>query len=266
MALTHNVCGSNVKAFCLKLVDGTDDNWVALSCPVCYTGVTMGECTGTLDATPEIYGQTFVPYGDANKFFRSNGPGAAPTWETGPVGPQGIQGVPGAAGAAGTGFVFSEGHYNNGGINNVGAAVNIADTFNTPPDGSMNVLGRHLIVKGSGSFTTIGGETPTFTLSCNYGGIEFITFTTGNLTAGVTGKFDFEFVLTTTTIGAAGAGIGKGVLNIQLAGPGAYTTYRDSDVNAAGINLPAPAGITLRAASSVTISGVIIDETIGQIF
>lgn len=220
----------------------------------------MGECTGTLDATPEIYGQTFIPYGDANKFLRSNGAGAAPTWELGPVGPKGD------TGAAGLGFLFSEGHYINGGINNVGAAVNIADAFNTPDTGTMNALGRHLIVKGSGSFTTAGGETPTFTLSCKFGGVEFITFTTAALTAGVSGKFDFEFVLTTTTDGAAGNGIGRGVLNIQLAGPGAYTSYRDSGVVAAGINFTAPAGITLRAASSANINTVTIDETTGQIF
>lgn len=177
----------------------------------------------------------------------------------------GPKGDKGDTGAAGLGLLFSEGHYINGGLSNVGAAANIADVFNTPDTGTMNALGRHLIVRGSGSFTTIGGQTPTFTLSCNFGGVEFITFTTGALAAGVTGKFDFEFVLVTTTTGAGGNGLGRGSLNIQLAGPGAYTNYRNSGVTAAGIGFNAPAGITLRAASSATISSVTIDETTGQI-
>lgn len=266
MAFTHNVCGQAVKALCLMEADSSSNYWAVLCCPTCKTTVTQGECTGTFDSSIEIYGQEYIAPGAANTFLRSNGAGVAPTWETGPVGPKGDTGAAGAAGAAGLGFLFSEGHYNNSAVNNVGAAVNIADTFNNPDTGSMNVLGRHLVVKGSGSFTTAGGETPTFTLSCKFGGVEFITFTTGNLTAGVTGKFDFEFTFMTTTIGAAGDGIGRGSFNIQLAGPGAYTTYRNSGVVAAGINFTAAAGITLRVASSANINSVAIAETSGHIF
>jgi hypothetical protein len=229
MALTHNVCGSNVKAFCLKLADGTDDNWVALSCPVCYTTVSMGECTGVLDATPEIYGQTFIPYGDANKFFRSNGPGAAPTWEVGPVGAKGDkgdkgdQGIQGIQGVPGTGFLYQSIKQNSI-VTNVTTLQTLV-SFDAFSAGLMNVLGRRLVIKGKGFFTTAGGETPTIRFDVYMAAASRISLTSAAVTAGLTSSpFEYEFVFQTSVIGANGKLIPTASMLISLDGT-AYTPY-----------------------------------------
>lgn len=277
MALTHNVCGSNVKAFCLKLADGTDDNWVALSCPVCYTTVTMGECAGVLDATPEIYGQTFVPYGDANKFLRSNGAGAAPTWETGPVGPQGnqgiqgiqgIQGVPGADGSAGAGILALQG------INAAGTAgpftdnirLQVVNPFANFPAGVLNLANRRMVTKFHGHFVTAGGETPTVDFILEMSTVDIATITTGALTAGVaSGKFILSFETIALSAGATAILQSTGVLDIQLDGT-VYTTYRLAPVQTgAAINLTGTGKPKLNAkCHGTTLNAIEIEDAFAQ--
>jgi len=115
----------------------------------------------------------------------------------------------------------------------------------TLPAGYANILGKNLYVWGAGSYTTTGGQTPTFRLRVLLGGVVVLSFTSTATTASVTKTWNIEGFITTSATGATGTVEAHGLFNIELGG-GAAGSVAESSFNDAVV--AASSAIDLTAA------------------
>jgi hypothetical protein len=129
------------------------------------------------------------------------------------------------------------------------------------PAGYTSITGKTLYVWGSGSYTTAGGQTPTFTLVLKIGTLSLLTLVTAATTASVTKTWNIEGFITTVTAGAAGTYEAHGLLGIELGGGAA------GSVAATGINdaiVAVSSTLDLTAAQTLKLTGLFSSSNAGN--
>lgn len=171
---------------------------------------------------------TYLPKGTgiAGQVLTSNGVDTVPTYQ------------PAGGGILALQTVFNQGSAGPFVANN---ELQIANIF-TFTAGVLNTVGRKLITKFNGIFTSAIAQVPTVDFSLEFAGTDIMTITSGALTASVTNApFFLEYETIVVTAGAAGVVQSIAKLIIALAGGATFTTYYGSSTQVGAINLTSAA-------------------------
>lgn len=127
--------------------------------------------------------------------------------------------------------------------------------------GALNVIGRKIRVKGRLLYNTTAANVATITIAVTLGGVGVCSITTAatNTAASTNLPIQFEFELTTATLGATATieAHGKVDANIGTVASAAVATYLDGNSAVSGaVNLTAAATLAVNISASAALPAV----------
>jgi hypothetical protein len=189
---------------------------------------------------------TYLPKGTgtSGQVLTSNGAATVPTWK-----------------AASGGILSLRQELGGSSASNFTTESQIANPSVAMPTAIMNTIGRKLVFKGIGKFTTAGGQTPAVSIIFEFGGVDVLTVVTTALVASQTAKiFTFEFSYITTGTGATGTGQAFGQVTIDNAGTGAFTTTYAATLSTSPADITGAIKPRLNVSASSTLASIEVDS------
>lgn len=134
--------------------------------------------------------------------------------------------------------------------------------------GFQNAVGKFIVVKGHGFYTTAGGQTPQITITLKWGTVVLSAVQSAATTASATNMpFQFEFVTVVLTTGSSGTVECQGTLRMTLGTTPAAASSLFLDTNTATVTVDNTAAndMTINITATSTLSSATLRDAIAYV-